>query len=144
VRGQKTLGEIIQESVHSIRTHNTQKRQLTTQNTIDVKIKCAFQRNLAIDLTRRKPDIMTSEPESMNTSKKARNLEIRHEEIPSKARSEPQETSRNSIKGKIRTSRNIKKFHQGQDQLCFSAHRAPDYTIKNQRNIKKKCNCTIN
>jgi hypothetical protein len=42
------------------------------------------------------------------------------------------------------TSRDIKKFHQGQDQLCFSAHRYPDYTIKKNNNIKRKLNYTIN
>jgi hypothetical protein len=42
----------------------------------------------------------------------------------------------------------MKELHEEQDQLCFSAHRVPDYTIKNQQqkstNIKKTFKYTIN
>jgi hypothetical protein len=73
-RGLGALGEI-QECFPAMPVQNTQTRQLTTQTTTDAKIKCAFQRNLASEHTKREPDTSTIEhQEDLTQEKQNQNL----------------------------------------------------------------------
>jgi hypothetical protein len=76
-----------------MRLPNTKKRQLTTQIQTNATIKCDYQRNLASEHTKRKPDFLTSEPETKKTTRKKSRTkkpqetpDAGHQETPSRAR----------------------------------------------------------